>query len=43
MSKILNDLGGRPGMLAVLVDSMGTVLAAPSDQADMIGQPLVTM
>ena len=40
MSKILNDLGGRPGMLAVLVDSMGTVLAAPSDQAGMIGQPL---
>jgi diguanylate cyclase (GGDEF)-like protein len=40
MSKILNDVGGRPGMLAVLVDSMGTVLAAPSDQAGMIGQPL---
>lgn len=40
MSKILNDLGGRPGMLAVLVDSMGTVLAGSSDQAGMIGQPL---
>jgi len=40
MSKILNDLGDRPGMLAVLVDSAGTVLAATSDQARMIGQPL---
>jgi len=40
MSRILNDLGGRPGMLAVLVDSIGTVLAAPSDQAGMIGQSL---
>jgi hypothetical protein len=27
-------------MFAVLVDSMGTVLAAPAAQADMIGQPL---
>ena len=40
MSKILNDLGDRPGMSAVLVDSMGTVLAAPADQAGAIGQPL---
>jgi diguanylate cyclase (GGDEF)-like protein len=40
MSKILNDLGDRPGMFAVLVDSMGTVLAAPAAQAGMIGQPL---
>src|SRR5689334_4124593 len=40
MSKILNDLGDRPGMFAVLVDSMGTVLAAPAAQAAMIGQPL---
>lgn len=40
MSKIMNDLGGRPGLLAVLVDSTGTVLAAPSDRADMIGLPL---
>ena len=29
MSKIMNDLGDRPGILAVLVDSTGTVLAAP--------------
>jgi diguanylate cyclase (GGDEF)-like protein len=40
MSKIMNNLGGRPGILAVLVDSVGTVLAAPSDQTDMIGRPL---
>jgi diguanylate cyclase (GGDEF)-like protein len=40
MSKIMNNLGGRPGILAVLVDSVGTVLAAPADQASMIGRPL---
>src|SRR6195952_2195816 len=32
MSKIMNNLGGRPGISAVLVDSTGTVLAAPADQ-----------
>ena len=40
MSKIMSDLGDRPGILAVLVDSAGTVLAAPSDQAGMIGRPM---
>jgi diguanylate cyclase (GGDEF)-like protein len=40
MSNILNNLGGRPGVSAVLVDSMGTVLAAPVDQASQIGRPL---
>jgi diguanylate cyclase (GGDEF)-like protein len=40
MSKIMSDLGDRPGILAVLVDSMGTVLAAPVDQGSMIGRPL---
>jgi diguanylate cyclase (GGDEF)-like protein len=40
MSKILDNLGGRPGVSAVLVDSAGTVLAAPSDQASMIGHPV---
>ena len=29
MSKIMSNLGGRPGITAVLVDSTGTVLAAP--------------
>jgi diguanylate cyclase (GGDEF)-like protein len=40
MSKIMDNLGGRPGVSAVLVDSSGTVLAAPSDQASMIGNPV---
>jgi diguanylate cyclase (GGDEF)-like protein len=40
MSKIMSNLGGRPGVSAVLVDSTGTVLAAPPDQASMIGRPL---
>jgi diguanylate cyclase (GGDEF)-like protein len=40
MSKIMSNLGGRPGISAALVDSAGTVLAAPSDQASMIGRPL---
>ena len=43
MSKIMNNLGGRPGVSAVLVDSAGTVLAAPSDQASMVGRPLDTI
>jgi len=40
MSKIMGNLGGRPGVSAVLVDSTGTVLAAPPDQASMIGHSL---
>jgi hypothetical protein len=40
MSKIMSNLGGRPGISAVLVDSAGTVLAAPADQASMIGRAL---
>jgi diguanylate cyclase (GGDEF)-like protein len=43
MSKIMSNLGGRSGISAVLVDSTGTVLAAPSDQASMIGHPLDTI
>ncbi len=43
MSKIMSNLGGRSGISAVLVDSTGTVLAAPSDQASMIGRPLDTI
>jgi hypothetical protein len=43
MSKIMGNLGGRPGISAVLVDSTGTVLAAPADQASMIGRPLDTL
>jgi diguanylate cyclase (GGDEF)-like protein len=40
MSKVMNELGGRPGVSAVLIDSEGTVLAAPWDRAGMIGQAL---
>jgi diguanylate cyclase (GGDEF)-like protein len=40
MSKIMNNLGGRVGISAVLVDSAGTVLAAPADQHSAVGRPL---
>jgi diguanylate cyclase (GGDEF)-like protein len=40
MSKIMSNLGDRPGISAVLVDSTGTVLAAPADQAGHVGHPL---
>ena len=40
LSKIMANLGGRPGISALLVDNAGIVLAAPPDQASMIGQPL---
>jgi diguanylate cyclase (GGDEF)-like protein len=43
MSKIMSNLGGRPGISAVLVDSTGTVLAAPADQGSMIGHSLDTI
>jgi diguanylate cyclase (GGDEF)-like protein len=42
MSKILGNLGGRPGVSAVLVDSNGIVLAAPADQAGRIGRSFDT-
>ncbi len=43
MSKIMSNLGRRPGISAVLVDSAGVVLAAPADQASMIGRRLDTL
>lgn len=43
MSKVMNNLGGRPGISAMLVDSAGTVLAAPADQRSEIGRPLDNM
>jgi diguanylate cyclase (GGDEF)-like protein len=43
LSKLMNNLGGRPGISAVLVDSTGTVLAAPADGASMIGRGLDTV
>ncbi len=43
MSKVMNNLGGREGITAVLVDSAGTVLAAPADQRGAVGRPLDDM
>jgi diguanylate cyclase (GGDEF)-like protein len=43
MSKIMSNLGGRPGISAALVDRAGTVLAAPPDQASTIGRALDTV
>jgi diguanylate cyclase (GGDEF)-like protein len=40
MSKLMDNLGGKPGISAALVDASGTVLAAPKDQASIIGKPL---
>ena len=40
MSKIMGNLGGRPGVSVALIDREGTVLATPPDQASMIGRPL---
>ena len=40
MSKIMNDLSGRRGIMAFLIDSTGTVMAAPADLARLVGRPL---
>jgi diguanylate cyclase (GGDEF)-like protein len=40
ISQSISNLGNRPGISAVLVGSAGTVLAAPEDQADMVGRAL---
>src|SRR5579863_197234 len=40
MSKIMSDLSGRRGILAILVDSTGIVLAAPTDMTNMVGRAL---
>jgi diguanylate cyclase (GGDEF)-like protein len=40
MSKIMNDLSGRRGIMAFLVDSAGIVLAAPDDLSRLVGRPL---
>ena len=40
MSKIMSDLDDRPGILAVLVDGAGIVLAAAAGQNNIIGRPL---
>jgi diguanylate cyclase (GGDEF)-like protein len=43
MSKIMSNLGGRPGISAALIDSTGIVMAAPADQASMVGGSLDTI
>ena len=43
MSKIMGNFDGRPGISAVLIDSKGIVMAAPADEADMIGRALDTI
>ncbi|WP_375413502.1 diguanylate cyclase domain-containing protein [uncultured Bradyrhizobium sp.] len=40
MSLNMGNLGGRAGVSAVMVDSVGTVIAAPPDQASLIGRRL---
>ncbi|WP_024511842.1 diguanylate cyclase [Bradyrhizobium sp. ARR65] len=40
MSKVMSNLGRRPGVSAVLVDSNGTVVAAPSNPAQLVGKSL---
>ena len=40
MSSVMNELGGRPGVTALLVDGNGVVLAAPDDLASMLGHLL---
>jgi diguanylate cyclase (GGDEF)-like protein len=40
MSSVMNDLGGRPGVTALLIDSNGVVLAAPDDLASTLAHPL---
>ena len=40
MSKAMNDLSDRRGIMAFLLDSAGTVMAAPADLARLVGHPL---
>jgi len=40
MSSVMNELGGRPGVTALLIDSNGVVLATPDDLASMAAHPL---
>lgn len=40
MSKVINDLSDRRGIMAFLLDSAGTVMAAPADLTRLVGRPL---
>jgi diguanylate cyclase (GGDEF)-like protein len=43
LSKIMANFSGKPGISALLIDGAGVIMAAPPDQASMIGQPLGNM
>jgi diguanylate cyclase (GGDEF)-like protein len=40
MSRLMDNLGGKAGISAALVDASGTILAAPRDQESIIGKSL---
>src|SRR5215470_606879 len=40
MSKVMNNFAGRPGVFGALIDSAGVVLAAPPNQASLVGKSL---
>src|SRR5262249_26607441 len=40
MSKVMNYFAGRPGVFGALIDSAGVVLAAPPNQASLVGKSL---
>jgi diguanylate cyclase (GGDEF)-like protein len=40
MSKLMSNLGGRPGISAVLIDGNGIVLATPLDTASQVGKSI---
>ena len=43
LSKIMANFSGKPGISALLIDGAGVIMAAPPDQASMIGQALGNM
>ena len=43
VSAFMGNLGRKPGISALLVDGAGVVLAAPEDQANMVGRPVNTL
>ncbi|MGB9116499.1 diguanylate cyclase domain-containing protein [Bradyrhizobium sp.] len=43
VSAFMGNLGRQPGVSALLVDGAGVVLAAPEDQANIVGRPVNTL
>jgi diguanylate cyclase (GGDEF)-like protein len=43
MSKVMNNFADRPGAFGALIDSAGVVLAAPPNQASIVGKSLDTL